>query len=84
MQLLPVYRVFIRGSLVHSAPIFETTGDFGMKAFKAFWICALENNKTSAENVWRGAMEEILWQMQKDKFKRNMELEDWIKKELKI
>lgn len=31
-----------------------------MKAFRAFWYCALENGKTSAEDVWRGALEYIL------------------------
>ena len=31
-----------------------------MKAFKAFWTCALENGTTSAENVWRGALEWVM------------------------
>lgn len=28
-----------------------------MKAFKSFWLGALENATTSAEDVWRGALE---------------------------
>ena len=31
-----------------------------MRAFKAFWLCALENNKTSGEDVWRGALEHAI------------------------
>ena len=33
-----------------------------MKAFRAFWNNALENGTTSAEDVWRGALEWALRQ----------------------
>jgi len=50
-----------------------------MKAFRAFWLCALENGTTSAEDVWRGALRHG-WKAALKKIQRlykQYDMEDW-------
>jgi len=45
-----------------------------------FWYVLM---KPFMEIAWKAAVKRVLLEMHNDKFKRNLELEDWIKKELK-
>ena len=58
-----------------------------MKTFEEWFKKYTKNNgfpirKKSAKTVWRATLERILQEMQNDPYKRNMELEDWIKEEM--
>ncbi len=41
-----------------------------------------KDDRNAEKRGWKTALKRVLQEMQNDKFKRNLELEDWIKEEL--